>query len=77
MERIFKKKRENAAKRRQKFKVMGFDGREDFTLVERNQFFKEEHITFVNKGDLISERFSLWSFPLMSQITILTIGREY
>ena len=63
MARIFTKKRENAAKKRQKFKVMGLDGREDFTLTERNQFIKEEHITFINKGDLISESLSFWSFP--------------
>ena len=62
MARIFKKKIENAAKNRRKFKVMGFDGREDFTLTERNQFIKEEHITFVNKGGLILESLSFESF---------------
>ena len=59
MAKIFKNKRENAAKNRQKLKVMGFDGREDFTLTDRNQIFKEEHITFVNKGGLISDSSSL------------------
>ena len=32
--------------------AMGFDGRIDFTLNSKNRFFREEHLTFVDKAKL-------------------------
>jgi hypothetical protein len=32
--------------------AMGFDGRIDFTLNSKNRFYREEHLTFVDKAKL-------------------------
>ena len=48
MKRIFQRKRENQKKN--KVKVIGFDARADFTLFNKNQIKREEHLTVVDQS---------------------------
>ena len=48
MKRIFQRKRENQKKN--KVKCIGFDARADFTLFDRNQIKREEHLTVVDQN---------------------------
>ena len=49
MSKILKKKNEEQDMSRLTY--LGFDGRNDLTLNDKNQFKREEHLTFVDKNE--------------------------